>query len=272
MTRNQIWRAYAKRLTERERYYAPKVTKALMRQVQDYVASLRAGRPGSVPELYNRDIAMVIQRMQTDMAVREARIHLANLKADEAKRIGRNEQWIMEVISQLATHNAKFVVGISETTRDLLYQYLSEGLAEGLTLTEIADKIEAEVPALYESRGFTIARTELNRGAGMAVNLAAKSYPYETEKTWITAGDHRVRGNMPEQKFSHKILDGVKINTFDTTGQPNAFNNGEQITQPGDPKASAGNTINCRCTVALTGKRDSNGKLIRRQSSRFSSV
>lgn len=269
MTRNQIWKAYAKRLTERERIYAPRVTRALMRQVNDYIANLRAGRPGGSPDIYNRDIAELIQRMQVDMAVREARIHLQELKASEAKRIGRNEQWTQDVLSQLAMHNTRFVVGISETTRDMLYRYLSDGLAEGLTLAEIADKIESEVPALYASRGFTIARTELNRGAGMAVNLAARSYEYETEKTWITAGDHRVRGTMGEEKYSHKILDGVKINTFDTTGQPLAFNNGEQITQPGDPNASPGNTINCRCTIALTGKRDANGKLIRRQVSRF---
>jgi hypothetical protein len=40
------------------------------------------------------------------------------------------------------------------------------------------------------------------------------------------------------------------------------FVGGENILYPGDGKASAGNVINCRCTIAFVGKRDADGMLI----------
>jgi hypothetical protein len=35
---------------------------------------------------------------------------------------------------------------------------------------------------------------------------------------------------------------------------------------PGDPRATAGNLINCRCTIARRLKKDANGKFIRKRS------
>ena len=40
---------------------------------------------------------------------------------------------------------------------------------------------------------------------------------------------------------------------------------GEKMMFPGDIKGSAGNVINCRCTVAQIPKRDSKGRLIRKK-------
>jgi len=46
-------------------------------------------------------------------------------------------------------------------------------------------------------------------------------------------------------------------------GYNEKFNvSGQEMEYPGDPNASAGNVVNCRCTVAVVPKRDSNGDLI----------
>lgn len=50
-------------------------------------------------------------------------------------------------------------------------------------------------------------------------------------------------------------------------GQDQEFNKpffvgGEEIEYPGAPNASAGNVINCRCTIGFTAKRDKQGNLI----------
>lgn len=264
MTRNEYWQDYAKRLSALEKKYAPRVYRALMRQVRDFVFNLRSGMTGR-PEIWNEGIAEVLRAMHIESGTKEGRYQLRRLKAEE-KRFGINEEWTREIIELLRTHNARFVVSITETTRELLEKYLEEGLAEGLSLNEIAAKIERVIPPIYTNRSFAIARTELNRGSNMGTMLAAKTYRYETEKVWITAKDHRVRGTNPENKFSHVELDGIKIDSFDSAGNPLPFNNGEPITQPGDPNASPGNTINCRCTIALVGKRDANGRLIRKTS------
>lgn len=200
-------------------------------------------------------------------AISEGRIQQRALRAQYVKRLGVNEEWTAQIIEYLRYHNARFVVSITETTTEYLIRQLEQGLADGLSLNEIAAKLDLEVPQIYLNRSFAIARTELNRATNLGTQLAAKDYEYETEKTWITAKDHRVRGR--EGSYSHIALDGKKIDTFDKFGNPNPFNNGEPITQPGDPNASPGNTINCRCTIALTGKRDANGRLIRKPSRLF---
>ena len=47
-------------------------------------------------------------------------------------------------------------------------------------------------------------------------------------------------------------------------GQSERFNvSGEMLSFPGDPKGRAGNVVNCRCTVAIVPKRDSQGNLVR---------
>lgn len=263
MTRREYWKAYASRMDALEKKYSRRVNTALMRQVNSFTAMLRAGVTAT-GQTYDQGIAQVLRAMHVEAGTREARHQLKMLRSTggdgQVKQLGVNEEWAALIMEILSVHNARFVVSISSTTRDMLTAFLSDGLEKGMTLQEIAEKIDREVPQIYAWRSFAIARTELNRAANIGVSLAAESYNYQTEKTWITAGDHRVRGRTGEDLFNHWQLDGKKINNFET------FNNGENIAQPGDPAASAGNTINCRCTIALTGKRDANGRLIRKPS------
>ena len=53
--------------------------------------------------------------------------------------------------------------------------------------------------------------------------------------------------------------DGVTIDFDDLFTDPR---NGDKLRHPGDPKASAGSVINCRCNMALKPKRDERGRLI----------
>jgi hypothetical protein len=54
-------------------------------------------------------------------------------------------------------------------------------------------------------------------------------------------------------------MNGVKVDMF----QP-FLTSGENIDYPGDPKAKAGNVINCRCKVVFTVKEDENGLPLRK--------
>lgn len=259
MTRSEYWRAYAKRLTKLERKYAPKVFRALMDQVRRFTDGLREGRTDQ--ELVNQQIGAVLRQMHIEGATSEGRMQLRMLRDGAGmKRLGTNEEWASEVISKLQEHNARLVIGITETTREYLLKKLQEGIEQGLSFNEIADSLEQEIEQIYRNRSFAIARTELNRATNLGNAMAAEKYEYETEKVWITAKDHRVRGAIPGDRYNHAALDGQRVDS----NEP--FNNGEEIMQPGDPGASPGNTINCRCTIALIGKRDNNGKLIRKPS------
>jgi hypothetical protein len=264
MTKSEYLNAYHRRLAKLEKKYAPRVYKALMAQVKRFTDGLRQGRTDV--ELINPEVANVLRQMHIEGGVSEGRLQLKNLKADAGlKRLGTNQEWIDEIISLLSVHNSRFVISITETTREYITKELSEGIAEGLSLNEIAARIDKEVEQRYRNRSFAIARTELVRGTNLGTQLASEKYEYQTTKVWISANDHRVRG-LEGDKFSHKVLDGKVVDSDED------FNNGEFIGQPGDPKASPANTINCRCTIALRAKRDINGNIIPKPSRLFRTI
>lgn len=269
MTRSEYWNAYAKRLTNLEKKYSPKVFKALMAQVKRFTDGLRQGRTDV--ELINPEITQVLRQMHVEAGTNEGRLQLRLLRqGGTVKRLGNNEEWVNEIINRLSIHNAKFVISITETTREYLTKKLAEGIREGESLNEIAAKIDKEIEQIYRNRSFAIARTELNRASNLGTSLAADKYEYQTEKVWITAKDHRVRGINPRswkvRGWDHVMLDGQRVDS------DSDFNNGENISQPGDPEASAGNTIGCRCTIALVGKRDREGNLIPKPSRLFTTI
>ena len=91
------------------------------------------------------------------------------------------------------------------------------------------------------SRAMTIARTETHKAANTTqytkAELAAQESGLKVEVEWIATNDGRVRDN-------HRHADGQKRHI----GQP--FNvGGEAMRYPSDPRASAKNTINCRCVL-----------------------
>ena len=57
--------------------------------------------------------------------------------------------------------------------------------------------------------------------------------------------------------FDHLDMNGVKQDL-----EKPFFVGGQNIQYPGDIKASPGNVINCRCTIAFIPKRDADGMLI----------
>lgn len=252
MTRSEYWKDYAQRLGKLERKYAPKVYKALVEQLRIFTSGLRQGRTDIV--LWNEGIGRVLRQMHVEGAWREGKYTLRRLNDGiEVKRLGTSDEWAAEIIRLLQEHNARFVLAITETTREYLIDQLRQGVADGMSYNEIADRLDSEVRQIYANRSFAIARTELGRAMNLGNVMAANRYEFETQKVWITAHDHRVRGVAKVDGFSHVELDG------DVAEMNEPFSNGEQLMQPGDPKASPGNTINCRCTIAIRGKRDANG-------------
>ena len=91
------------------------------------------------------------------------------------------------------------------------------------------------------SRAMTIARTETHKAANTTqytkAEWAAQESGLKVEVEWIATNDGRVRDN-------HRHANGQKR----PIGQP--FNvGGEAMRYPSDPRASAKNTINCRCVL-----------------------
>lgn len=106
----------------------------------------------------------------------------------------------------------------------------------------IAKKIAKKIGGVNSiSRAMTIARTETHKAANTTqytkAEWAAQESGLKVEVEWIATNDGRVRD-------SHRHVDGQKRPMGQT------FNvGGEAMRYPSDPRASAKNTINCRCVL-----------------------
>ena len=109
--------------------------------------------------------------------------------------------------------------------------------------------------------GFALQDTLSNFAAGLLILIyrpfdvedlieAGGVSGFAMQKEWISALDSRTRDD-------HAGSNGQR------RPENTAFNvGGEKLMYPGDPAGSAGNVINCRCTVAMIPARDNAGNLI----------
>lgn len=111
-----------------------------------------------------------------------------------------------------------------------------EGLGQGETIPELANRVRAAVPRT-EPEARRVARTEVISASNGASIAQARSAGYPMTKTWQATEDGRTRP-------AHVIADGqtVPLDASFTVG-------GEQLDFPGDPRGRADNVINERCTL-----------------------
>lgn len=101
---------------------------------------------------------------------------------------------------------------------------------------------------MRNARAETIARTETQRALNQAKQAVWEQTadtlgidPDKVERVWIATNDARTRD-------SHIDMHRQTVKGLDT---PFEAPSGEELLYPGDPSASAEETINCRCTVIV---------------------
>jgi hypothetical protein len=175
------------------------------------------------------------------------KVGLKNVSPEEIKE-PLSDFW--KIFNKWAAVNAADkVVKIQNTTRILIAQIITKGLADGLTNIEIAKLIRTTGLISNPKRALKIARTETHTGAVFAqdtlVNTETKRLGIKMQREWSTANDIRVRPAFGSKtKFNHRKADGQR------RAQKKRFNvSGEHLMYPGDPSGSPGNIINCRCVL-----------------------
>ena len=146
---------------------------------------------------------------------------------------------------------------ITETTKKQIQQYLLKSVEEGLTLPETIKLLRTAGITNY--RAEMIARTETGRAANIGSMVGATATGLVTVKEWIAARDNRTR-RLPRDQFDHLSMDGTKIpfdEKFNIKSKSGGF---EQMLHPCDASGSAGDVINCRCTLGYEAVRGEDGK------------
>lgn len=257
MTRvERIKRMEAFRTRYEKAFYNP-VKRALKKQISSLTDILKEQGPQAALSAVVIDVSMtpVVEKIYTTVGVAMANQQLSELrslpKRVQVKRrtFGFNLEWTRQILEYFQTNLFnKVVLPISETTQEYIRDIINRGTIEGWSIQRMTEEIERE--DYLDGRVRRILRTEINRAINYGQTIGEEKFEYKTQKRWIAVDDHRTRP-------AHNAADNQ---TVDRSG---VFVVGGEVMQfPGDPEASAANTINCRCFMEFVALRDSNGRLI----------
>lgn len=266
MNRSELISQYVRVNRKFEQLYLPKVSKALHFKTQLVINDLKEGGYNKAitnlsTDIGNEKLQDIIRTLYVDVGLRHARLTYRRIQTDITKGFGFNQLWtdfILNYLNQFLIEKITFEV--ARTTRDALMKVLTAGTISGLGIDDMVNNLENWPFERYQAA--RIIRTEVNRAANVGATAQESTSEYEQQKTWLSVVDNRTRGQKPDEHANHVELNGV---TIDKNDEFVDIRNGDRLQFPGDPKASAASTINCRCQVAYVNKRDANGELVPRR-------
>lgn len=239
-----------------EKAFYPYLSKALKNQISSFTSVLKEKGTGAVSNIVFVDtgLANVIMEIYKTVGVASANLTLNDLKRSpkvqkKKTTFGYNDEWTRKVQDyfQVNLFN-KVVLPISDTTKEFIQNVITKGIKEGWSIERMVQEIERE--DYLDGRVRRILRTETNRAINYGAIIGQRKYEFKTQKKWVAVHDNRTR-------HWHLAADGqtVEVDGGFSVG-------GETMDFPGDPNASPGNTINCRCWTSMVAVRDTNGRLI----------
>lgn len=158
------------------------------------------------------------------------------------------QQFIEEYIERFG---AQKVQQILETTRRQIMEVIREGQREGLGVEEIAKALRQAVPEFSRYRSRVIARTETHGSSQYGQMRTAMQSTRPLVKIWNSVEDTRTRTIAEDDDYDHRVIDGQTVAMEQPFMVPTIFGTREPIMYPGDPAGTAGNVINCRCSVTF---------------------
>ena len=143
------------------------------------------------------------------------------------------------VKSYIERHVASSVGLIEGTTQEGIQRVIDAGVDKGESYAQIGRRLRALYDQYSVSRAMTIAWTEVHSASGYGMHEAARESGVIETKTWLSAGDDRVRK-------SHVAMDG------ETVKLDEIYSNGLQF--PGDPDGPGEEIVMCRCVESYGTK------------------
>jgi hypothetical protein len=254
-----------------ERMFTPRVALAIKTQISSFIKDIREGGVDYAKrrindQLINTRASEVIREIYLVVGSYFARqtIKEINGLVREEKGFGINPEWIAELTNYFRSDLlTKAVFPVSETTRRQIMDILTKAQTEGWGVERIIKELNSDELLIWRAR--MIVRTEVTRSMFYGQKIGEKESKWESTKRWIAADDHRTR-------HSHNNVDDAVVDAegkfavpiYKRLGKVDLQIGFDMMEGPGDPRATAGNVINCRCTISRRLKKDENGRLIRK--------
>lgn len=158
------------------------------------------------------------------------------------------QQFIDQYIERFGSQK---ILQILETTRKQVMSVIREGQREGLGIEEIAKMLREAIPAFSRVRSRVIARTETHGSSQYAQYRTAQQSTRPLVKVWNSVEDTRTRSFINDDDYNHRVMDEQQVAMEQPFMVPTIFGTREPLMYCGDPAGTAGNIINCRCSMTF---------------------
>lgn len=257
---------YAKQFDRRankiESKWRPVLRKALDREAKQFLTYYKA-RGGNLFTDLELDrhfgaegVLLVIIAMHVHAGLVNANLWYKKLKSVKfGDPSGHNSEWINDVLKSLERDGLKQVKRIKETTKRRISIILSQSVLNGWGIEKTAEAITKHT-RIHPERAKRIARTEIISASNLGSRIGAKKTGLRLTKEWVSKIDNRSRGARLRDKTNHIVMDG-QVAEIDGFYQLKGKYGVEFAQYPNDPKLSASNRVNCRCTEVYEPVEDS---------------
>lgn len=165
-----------------------------------------------------------------------------NLKSQKAPLKKAFDPWDAIIQKWVRSRAAEKIVGVLDTTKDLVRNVIALAQEEGVGVDKIATRIKERYQGFSRRRAEVIARTETVASSNYGSMMSAKQTGLDPKKVWISSRDERVRD-------SHENVDGTIIDIDEK------FSVGkDSMMAPGLGKVAEEN-VNCRCALSYRVQR-----------------
>jgi hypothetical protein len=141
--------------------------------------------------------------------------------------------WINRIKRFVREEVGDRITSVTLTTVDIVKRSIDKSLFDGLGTDEAARELRKQWKVISLNRAKVISRTEILSASNAGSFIGAQSTGLDLMKVWLSTRDSRTRD-------SHLHIDGEAVTMEET------FSNG--LRYPGDPRGSAAQTIQCRCS------------------------
>lgn len=251
--------------------YTKLFAEAIKKDLEQFIVDIRKfGLQGSLSYMgayaWNESMMTLMNKLYKESAILFGNAVFRAIGVMNKKSIGSdNEKWVKDIVEFMVKFGISLVSQMTQTTKAKLQEIVSRGILEGKSVDDIVKEIMSDEETGYSlMRAKRIVRTEVMRSSNYVAMMAADAHDFYVDKIWISSHDNRTR-RIPRDMYDHWDMNGKVVHweeDFVSLGKK-----GDTVLAgyPGDPTAPKGFTINCRCTVGFIGRRDENGRLIRKQ-------
>jgi hypothetical protein len=241
-------KAFEKELDKAEKRQSSKVRRYYKNQYYKGAESFLSSGQTSFQLLFNTSELIKIYRdLYSDIGLQFAKWYARNFDKYIKKGVNPNQyvdEWQNSFASYGSAVGAERVTLVSGTAKATLVKVTQNLMTDldfqNLGIAEKTRILRSQFNRYSAFQAERLVRTEATSAANFATLKSANTiFPAEDlQKEWISATDERTRP-------THRAVNGVVVN------QTDFFTVGDSLMMyPGDPRGSAKEVINCRCSIA----------------------